>query len=645
MNRFPSLIAVLALAAALACGGGGGGSATPPPPPVAPVITVQPSAFLTGTVPDPFTFRVTATGTAPLAYQWLKEGLPIPGATASQYAVAVSTLAHAGQYSVAVSNAAGSVTSATCTLTLAPSMTITAQPASQTSYVGDPVTLSVTVEGRQTTAYRWRKNGVDIPGATAAAYAIPSVALGDAGTYTVVASNAYETLISAPAVLTVEATFPAALATWPNAASSANSDPWIARNHRHLVRMRPRFLVVNFANGIGAGGNDNIDDGPLPPALIQAKAQAFVDALREASRHQPSLHPSAEPFLEPEIVKIVNLQDANGHANSDLFPRGAVNPSDGYPVVGYYKLFSSAYAPLWGFLEGGRYLTLGELVDRGLVHEVIMMANQVDGRAPNPPGQVTRNILEVAFTAQAYDENLVPRAGEFVKNGIGYTRQKVDMANATFEDHNSMPWTGRSLRIYFMNASRGAGCLLHSLGHEFEFRYNESRIYAPGKAYDGTTPNPYLQPLFRRYADFDMRAKYGVGFDSLYAGGDNYAYADCGGSACATLNVQAPGTPASIPNYRPVAGNVHYPPGAAHGYDYEPASPVRASVESFAQPGETAVPFGRAKWDYITSNPALDGDCGGKFLVYWYQNMPGFQNAARDLLGRPMLNWWPFMYY
>lgn len=44
------------------------------------------------------------------------------------------------------------------------------------------------------------------------------------------------------------------------------------------------------------------------------------------------------------------------------------------------------------------------------------------------------------------------------------------MAFATPHDHNSMPWTGRSLRIDFMNAKRGEGCLLHSLGHEFEFR-------------------------------------------------------------------------------------------------------------------------------------------------------------------------------
>jgi hypothetical protein len=38
-------------------------------------------------------------------------------------------------------------------------------------------------------AYQWRKNGVDIAGATAADYTIPSATLGDAGSYRVVITN------------------------------------------------------------------------------------------------------------------------------------------------------------------------------------------------------------------------------------------------------------------------------------------------------------------------------------------------------------------------------------------------------------------------------------------------------------------------
>jgi len=38
-------------------------------------------------------------------------------------------------------------------------------------------------------------------------------------------------------------------------------------------------------------------------------------------------------------------------------------------------------------------------------------------------------------------------------------------------------------------------------------------------------------------------------------------------------------------------------------------------------------------------------DCDGPFLVWWRQNMPGLNNAAQDDDGKPMLNWWPFIFY
>ena len=60
--------------------------------------------------------------------------------------------------------------------------------------------------------------------------------------------------------------------------------------------------------------------------------------------------------------------------------------------------------------------------------------------------------------------------------------------------------------------------------------------------------------------------------------------------------------------------------------------------------GGQAQAFDSSKWGYITADPSIDGDCGGKFLTYWYQNMPGLGNEARDGAD-PMKNWWPFMFY
>ena len=84
----------------------------------APYIIAQP-VNQTVTAGQTATFSVTAAGTAPLAYQWQKNGADISGATAASYTTPVTTTSDSGeQFRVAVSNSAGSVTSMPATLTV-----------------------------------------------------------------------------------------------------------------------------------------------------------------------------------------------------------------------------------------------------------------------------------------------------------------------------------------------------------------------------------------------------------------------------------------------------------------------------------------------------------------------------------------------
>jgi hypothetical protein len=94
-------------------------------------------------------FSVSATGTAPLHFQWRKNGANIAGATASAYTLANAQPANAGQYTVAVSNNGGVATSAPATLAVNYTLLVTTssggsvsiQP-SQSSYApGTTVTL------------------------------------------------------------------------------------------------------------------------------------------------------------------------------------------------------------------------------------------------------------------------------------------------------------------------------------------------------------------------------------------------------------------------------------------------------------------------------------------------------------------------
>jgi hypothetical protein len=59
-------------------------------------------------------FSVVATGTAPLTYQWKKNGAAIVGASSSNYVTSPSAISDNGaQFLVTVTNAAGNVTSST----------------------------------------------------------------------------------------------------------------------------------------------------------------------------------------------------------------------------------------------------------------------------------------------------------------------------------------------------------------------------------------------------------------------------------------------------------------------------------------------------------------------------------------------------
>lgn len=87
-------------------------------PTVAPGITAQPASqsVIAGKTAS---FSVTATGSAPLTYQWSKNGTPISGATGSAYTTPTETTAdNNGKFTVAVSNSAGSATSNAATLTV-----------------------------------------------------------------------------------------------------------------------------------------------------------------------------------------------------------------------------------------------------------------------------------------------------------------------------------------------------------------------------------------------------------------------------------------------------------------------------------------------------------------------------------------------
>lgn len=190
--------------------------------PAAPQIVTAP-ASLTVNAGAPATFTVFALGSAPLTYQWHRNGSAIEGATAATYTrFPVTPEDDASAYTVTVANAQGSVTSAPAAVlgvsTTPAAPVILAPPAGTTVTAGDAVTFTVVATGYPLPTYTWRRGDTVLADQTSATLHLSAVTPADAGDYSVTVANTEGTVTSAPATLVVEVIVPPAIATPPAAA-------------------------------------------------------------------------------------------------------------------------------------------------------------------------------------------------------------------------------------------------------------------------------------------------------------------------------------------------------------------------------------------------------------------------------------------
>jgi hypothetical protein len=193
-----------------------------------PTVTTQPA---NASVPEgaQASFSVVVSGSAPLAFQWSRSNdggtswAQVGGATSATYAFLSNMSDNGAKFRVQASNPAGSITSATATLTVIPAPpTITVQPSNQTVTVGATATFSVTATGSLTLGYQWMRSNdggttwATIPGATSASYVTAATVPADnAAKFRVVVSNGPTPATSSAATLTVTAAVAPTIATQP----------------------------------------------------------------------------------------------------------------------------------------------------------------------------------------------------------------------------------------------------------------------------------------------------------------------------------------------------------------------------------------------------------------------------------------------
>jgi len=384
---------------------------------------------------------------------------------------------------------------------------------------------------------------------------------------------------------------------WPNRASRANSDRWILQHHDEIRRMRPRLLVLNFSNR-------------LPPDQIEVQTRALIAAVAESSRYHGFEDESAPVFLQYEIFKIVDLRDPDrtdgNSAHSPIKPDAAEGIN-----MDYGALFNARFAALYGVRDPEdpeRCLSLKELVQRGFVHE-LWFFSCVDDRL---------RCLECVEQKPLYDEALRRVGDEFRQAGNG--------------GDDDQPWIGRSLRINNINHERGIGCAMENLGHALE-----------GMAHSGCIP--YFQRYFHEFAGFDLDTRFGLPFDSFYplwGESQGVEYPDP-----QTAVVKDGAREWRVDRYTAAGGNVHFPPNGRRHYDLDNEAPVLSTIEDWRigsgpDGRDIAMPWTNGRFARYRE---LAPDCMGPWLVYWRQCIPGLGNRQRDDDGRPMKNWWVFLFY
>jgi hypothetical protein len=389
---------------------------------------------------------------------------------------------------------------------------------------------------------------------------------------------------------------------WPNKESSTNSDEWIRLHHNQITQLRPRVLVLTFVNGT------SVEE-------TQKKVDAITAAIREATRYHGYRDAKAVPFLDYQVFKIVPIIDPTPlpetermDGNSSHYPR-VPNWQAGMMNFQYSALFSEKFANHYKVKDpsdASRFLTLSEMVGRGVVNEVWFFSLQGNFGAPHP-------VVEIK---QAYDANNRKLKDRAVQAGIAESKEVV--------------FSGRSLRIVSYNAERGAGCALEKLGLSLEAMASSNAV-------------PYFTRYFNEFAGFDLNKRYKTPFEGIHKRGEiEVEYPDNN-----TLLYRVKGEGFSVRNYVAPAGSVRYCPNSRREFELNNRVPIYSNIENFrmkngrngADKAELFQPEKFARYQTVA------GDCVGPWMVYWMQSMPGLGSKATDDTDRPMRNWWTFLFY
>ncbi|MFN0012185.1 MAG: CARDB domain-containing protein [Phycisphaerales bacterium] len=280
-----------------------------------PAITSQPMAQVV-CAGSPLSLSVATSLATPPTFQWRRNSVPIPGATAAMYSLGSTTPGDAGKYDVVVTNACSSTTSQTASVVVTTVPAMTAQPSGQAATLGVAFSLSAAASG-DGLSLQWRKdaiplsNGPRVSGATTPTLTVAQTTLADGGSYDLVATNPCGQVVSSPAAIDVGS----ADLQISDVVLSGDATPGrtlTVSYAQHNDGTRPVLvswvdrLVLSRNEVFGDADDVALDDFANPPGLAQGANQLQVRQL------------TLPAALEPGAYRIVVIADAENAVQESI---------------------------------------------------------------------------------------------------------------------------------------------------------------------------------------------------------------------------------------------------------------------------------------------------------------------------------------
>jgi alpha-tubulin suppressor-like RCC1 family protein len=362
-------------------------------PATSPQITTQPASqsILSGTTA---TLSVSASGTAPLSYQWY-QGMsgaitsPIIGATSNSYTTPALTAPTT--YWVRVTDSIGTADSSTVTVSMSISPTITTQPKSGTMIAGNRAVLSVTANGTAPLSYQWYQGTsgattMPIGGATSAYYTTPELTA--TTSYWVRVNNSAGTTVSNTAIIAIAANALNCMGTnaygqLGTGAGPSRSTPVQVANEAAVVSAGDRHTMFIKMDGtlwaMGANDYGQLGDGTTVNRNLPVQVASEVTRVEAGSDHSLFLKRDGTLWA---MGRNHRGQFGDGTTSILSTPKQVASGVASMSVGYYHTMFVKTDGTLWatGYNNSGQ-LGDGTFVSRSTPVQVASGVSAVSAKA------------------------------------------------------------------------------------------------------------------------------------------------------------------------------------------------------------------------------------------------------------------------